>query len=153
MEVRNHNIIFWLACCVLIAGCFIPGCKPPAETDEQSISSPRPDTLPADFVTFYKAFHQDSAFQIQHITFPLPGMMQDTAGQDSAVVWQAVDWKMHRAVTADSDWAIDFTSPAEGVIVEFIYARDGSFWMERRFARSTQDWYLIYYSGLNQGIR
>lgn len=104
--------------------------------------------LPADFIEFYKRFHQDSAYQIAHVVFPLSGTLQDTAGRDSAVTWQAENWKMHKQVIPDDLWAVDFTVPMEDVVVEFIHARNAGYYMERRFAKMGDAWNLIYYAGL-----
>jgi hypothetical protein len=108
--------------------------------------------LPADFIEFYKLFHQDSAYQIAHVTFPLSGILQDTAGRDSAVTWLAENWKIHKQVIPDDLWAVDFTIPMEGVIIEFIHARTAGYYMERRFAKMGDTWNLIYYAGL-QSLR
>lgn len=108
-------------------------------------------TLPYDFIDFYKKFHRDSAYQLSHIVFPLTGVMQDTAGQDSLVNWTSENWKIHLPIVPDDMWAVDFSIPFEGVIVEFVHARQGGFWMERRFARMDTTWRLIYYEGLRMG--
>lgn len=104
--------------------------------------------MPADFIEFYKLFHQDSAYQVAHITFPLSGILQDTAGRDSAITWLAENWKIHKQVIPDDLWAVDFTVPMEGVVIEFIHARNAGYYMERRFAKMGDAWNLIYYAGL-----
>ena len=108
-------------------------------------------TLPSDFIDFYKNFHQDSTYQLGHITFPIPGVLQDTSGLDSVITWTAQNWKLHRQIIPDDLWAVDFTIPMEGIVIEFVHAREGGFWMERRFARIDSAWMLIYYQGLRMG--
>lgn len=123
-------------------------CKQNAPVENAIENSEETDTLSRDFVEFYRTFHNDSTYQLSHIAFPLSGIMQDTAGRDSAVVWNADTWKLHKEVVPDEFWSVDFTIPLENVVIEFIHAKDGSFWMERRFAKIDSHWNLIYYGGL-----
>jgi hypothetical protein len=127
----------------------IIACKPKVSTSSVTVRSPATE-LPDDFIEFYKQFHQDSQYQISHIVFPLPGMMRDTAGRDSAITWLAENWIHHQSVTPDDLWSVDFTIPVEGVIIEFIHAKEEGYWMERRFARMDDKWNLIYYAGLRE---
>ena len=110
-----------------------------------------PPELPADFIAFYRAFHSDSTFQTDHITFPLPGMGRDTAGRDSTIYWSQQNWILHNPVVPDDFWKVDFTMPLNNTVVEYIHSANGAYWMERRFAKMSGEWYLIYYSDLKGG--
>jgi len=123
------------------------GCQPQSASSSDDTAD-NATNLPPDFIEFYKNFHQDSSYQLSHITFPLSGVLQDTSGRDSTVTWVAENWKLHAAVTPDDFWAVDFTVPFDGVVIEFIHVRTGGYWMERRFARMGTEWNLIYYGGL-----
>lgn len=106
--------------------------------------------LPDDFIEFYDRFHADSSYQIEHIVFPLSLKHRDTTTTDTAYELTASNWQFHRKIAPDDYWSIEYYQPVEGVIVEHIFSRLDGFWIERRFAKSTVDWYLIYYSGLQQ---
>ena len=108
-------------------------------------------TLPRDFIEFYKHFHQDSTYQISHIVFPLTSIVEDSSGLDSTVTWTSANWQIHRQLVPDDLWAVDFTMPFKGTVVEFVHARQGPFWIERRFARMDTTWRMIYYQGLRMG--
>jgi hypothetical protein len=147
--MRNSISILLLFILYLIS---IPSCKEDKQPAEAQTAAAR-DSLPPDFVEFYKKFHQDSDYQLAHITFPLSGTLRDSSGLDSAVTWTRENWKHHQAVIPDEFWSVDFTIPLEGIIVEFIHARQGGYWMERRFARMDTSWNLIFYKGLQSPER
>lgn len=146
IKLNNTAYHFLLTCATLLV--LLVACKPgtPAVTSENPPEIQ--DTLPADFIEFYQRFHSDSAYQMQHIVFPVEGRFTGSAGQDSTVYRAPGEWKIHRAMSPNEDWQIDFVIPAEGIVTEIIYARDRSFWMERRFAKSSSEWFLIYFTGL-----
>ena len=66
---------------------------------KENLSKEVSKELPADFVTFYEKFHQDSSYQMAHIIFPLEGY---PAQVDSAIMaegtfrWYAETWRMHK---------------------------------------------------------
>jgi len=136
-----------LSIAILILLCMC-SCKHQQRTPQDATEQDEAPELPADFIAFYKLFHNDSAFQVDHIVFPLSGMARDTAGRDSAIVWKQENWTLHNAVVPDDFWEVDFTMPLEHIVVEFIHARQGGYWLERRFAKMDTSWYLIYYSDL-----
>ena len=146
-RIRIFQAARILSACMLLSACQ-PAPTTHHEAEEIAQDSTAMDTLPADFIEFYEAFNNDSAYQLAHIVFPLSTTLTDTAGLDSSVTWTAETWKLHQPFVADDFWDHQFEIPVEGVITEVIYARDGPFYLQRRFARSNRKWYLIYYSGL-----
>ena len=105
----------------------------------------------AEFIDFYRRFHQDSAFQMEHILFPLEGAPPRS---DSSLLsagefkWQREDWRLHRDFTAGGDFERQLTPLSEDLIVEQIVHRSGEYIIRRRWARLGDEWYLIYYAGL-----
>ncbi|MEN0003035.1 MAG: hypothetical protein AAF798_02785 [Bacteroidota bacterium] len=107
-----------------------------------------------DFADFYKAFHADSLYQVEHVNFPLEGL---PAEADSATImqstfrWQKADWTMHRGFNVEgSEFQQDFLPLGDDLIIEkFVHPQSG--WgIIRRFAKLDGEWYLIYYTGLNK---
>lgn len=108
----------------------------------------------SDFEAFYTKFHQDSLYQIEHITFPLEGL---PANADSAALnndnfrWQKEDWEMHKPFDSkNGEFEIQFTSFGEDLIIEKVMHKSGRYGMLRRFARISGEWHLIYYAGFNR---
>ncbi|MCO6478334.1 MAG: DUF4348 domain-containing protein [Phaeodactylibacter sp.] len=120
-------------------------------------TSPPQEQLPAeyqDFVAFYERFHQDSAYQVEHIIFPLEGLPREA---DSATIasaafrWQKEDWRVQRPFNLQSNNFEQQLIPiSEGLIIEKIIHKGSGLAMQRRFARLGDEWYLIYYADLNR---
>jgi len=112
-----------------------------------------PDTLPDDFVAFYAKFHKDSAYQMEHITFPLEGLPSSSTVNDSVPTkrffYQRADWKKHNPFTDPShqyeQW---FEVINDRVIEHWIQVKGNNMFIHRRFAKLDGEWYLIYYAGL-----
>lgn len=101
-----------------------------------------------DFMTFYDRFGTDSLFQVQHIIFPLEGMKSVT---DTIEIvnpdfrWQREDWVVHGPFDdMDGTFVREFIA-AKDIVVENIHDNSGTFSMERRFAKMSSGWNLIYY--------
>ena len=108
----------------------------------------------SDFDVFYGKFHQDSLFQIAHITFPLEGL---PANADSIALstndfrWQLEDLQMHKPFDSkNGEFEIEFSSLGEDLIIEKVMHKSGTYGMLRRFARISGEWHLIYYAGFNR---
>ena len=111
-------------------------------------------TLPEDFNTFYQKFHQDSLYQMSHITFPLEGIPPQA---DSSTIasgnfrWQKKDWVLHKDFdTKLGEFHKNISQIADGMIIEQITHDNGQFGMQRRFAKIGGEWNLIYYSAMNR---
>ena len=120
---------------------------------KESLSKEVTKELPADFVTFYEKFHQDSAYQIAHIIFPLEGYPSQV---DSATVaegtfrWYADTWRMHKmAGFTSSDFTRTFDQAIPGIVNETIRQNGTPFGMFRRYYKRGDDWFLIMYSDMN----
>jgi len=133
---------------------FEGGCKSFAKkADEQIATDSAVDTLPYDFVYFFDRFHADSAYQKEHIIFPLEGLPNsngDTlANSSERYFWQREKWQLHRPFTDPSQqfeqW---FEILGDRVIEHWIWMKGTNLFLERRFAKLNDGWYLIYYAGM-----
>lgn len=99
-----------------------------------------------DFASFYNKFHQDSLFQVSRISWPLNGnFVQDSLGEAKDLRYELSEWVMHRPILDNPDFVQQIRPLTEDLIVEEIKARAGKYRIERRFARLTGGWHLIYY--------
>jgi hypothetical protein len=111
--------------------------------------------LPADFLLFYEKFHRDSAFQLQHIRFPLPGLpsMSDPDNfKQSGFFYEKDSWKLHRSFDPEAKgYTHDFTMVSKDyLIIEKIREKETGIGLERRFVKQDGEWMLIYYAAMNK---
>lgn len=110
----------------------------------------------SEFYTFYQQFHQDSLFQVAHITWPLEGYpnhagMDSTFNRDQKYYWQKENWTMHRPIDYEmSEFKRRLTPITEDLIFEEITHKSGHYGMIRRWAKLSDGWHLIYYVGMNR---
>ncbi len=105
------------------------------------------------FMSFYNRFHQDSAFQMEHILFPLEGLpsyADSSQLQSREFRWRRENWKVQRGFDVTSGFERQFTPVTDKIIVEHMLHESGDFAMERRWAFLDNSWYLIYYAGINK---
>jgi len=110
--------------------------------------------MPSGFLAFYQRFHDDSLFQLEHVIFPLQGI---PAEADSATIvdgrfrWEKEGWVMHHPIEdAGTQFARNFKKITDDLVIENISVAQGQYGMQRRFSKSGDDWYLIYYAGMNR---
>lgn len=136
----NNNILLLTILC----GLFLSQCKKPVGQSK----------LPADFVQFYKKFHEDSFYQMEHIIFPLPGIPDNIGAKNidlDTFKWHPQDWVMHKMFNpSDSVFQREVNVITPDMIEEIFHTRDNGFAMFRRFAKVSGDWKLIYYAGMNK---
>lgn len=106
------------------------------------------------FVNFYERFHDDPDYQIAHIIFPLEGL-PDWA--DSSTIlnndfrWSRKDWVIQKAFDISrSTFDMELIPINNCFIIERIIHKSEKYGMQRRFALLGDEWYLIYYAGLNR---
>ncbi len=145
MSMRDRFLFFALA---LMA---FTGCKQPAP--QETASGREGGEAWKDFTSFYERFHQDSAYQMAHITFPLEGLPQ---GADSATIasgafrWTPETWTIQHGFNLQSaDFEHQLRPIGDDAMIEKLVHRSGDLAIVRRFARLGDEWYLIYYAGLN----
>lgn len=127
--------------------CFF--CK---NTPKTSVQAPGETVeLTADFVKFYEQFHKDSVFQMAHIQFPLPERDAEKMPDGSFSLklnWTADDWKIMSLPPLNTgEFTRDFIPVSPELMIEKIgTAKDVGFQIERRWAKMSGEWMLIYYS-------
>ena len=111
------------------------------------------DIEPDSFEAFYTRFHEDTAFQMSRITFPLAGI---PAFADSASMygdnyrWQKENWVYHRITDSlQQNFEREFIQLSDEVIIEYMTHKNAGIGMERRFGYLGDGWNLIYYAGMN----
>ena len=137
MLSKNKWIFLFL---ILLAACN-PGSK--NQSDRSSIEEA--GKFPEGFETFYERFHLDSAYQMSHIIFPLEGREKNRF-EDSDLKWEADSWKLHKPFNTNlTDFDQQF-SVINNAVIEVIEDKYSFSKIERRFAKISGDWFLIYYS-------
>ncbi len=126
-------------------------CNEQDHTEETETTS---FTAPESFVDFYQRFHRDSLFQIEHIIFPLEGLPDDADSLTIALGsfrWKRENWQMQRPFDFEmSEFGREIKKVAPGTIEEIIYHKKLPYVIVRRFSYLGDDWYLIYYAGMNR---
>ncbi len=120
--------------------------------DNKAAQATSMEELPADFKDFYKRFHQDSAYQMNHIIFPLQGKPNNAIkGKDySDFRWHKSDWVLHKNLGSLLDSYRKVYTVDSTYITEQIYHKTGTYMIERRFSKMAGKWYLVYYAGLTR---
>ncbi|MCB0685689.1 MAG: hypothetical protein KDC53_04165 [Saprospiraceae bacterium] len=135
-----------------ISVAIILGCKPQQNTEASVADDPTPvSSIPDDFRVFYDRFHQDTNYQIEHISFPLKGLPAnaDTLSNPD-FYWQSASWKWHRPMDPNlSGYERQWSAVSDDMIMETIVQKASGIGMERRFAKMDDEWMLIYYAGMN----
>ena len=111
--------------------------------------------LPRDFLDFYDKFHADSAYQVDHITWPLRGIprIKDQSIEDlENFHWKKENWELHQKPHFNNkDYVVKFDLSVPNIITEHIIMNKSNLRMMRRFARSNKgEWFLIFYTYLNE---
>ncbi len=112
------------------------------------------DGLPSDFLSFYQKFHNDTTYQLAHVLFPLQGIPSQTDSSkivDDSFRWQKEDWQYHQPFeNVEGQFSRSYEKVSEDLIIENIRMVNAPFGMQRRFSRSNDEWYLIYYVSMNR---
>ena len=117
----------------------------PTESAEALATLPAGTTSP-DFEAFYGQCHADSAFQVEHIAWPLDGNLQsDGAGGSTDARWTQEDWILHKPLELGQEYIREIDANAPDLVVERVKTKSGSYIIERRFAKFGGEWMLIYY--------
>ena len=138
------------------------GCKPKvSETGNEASEEVAPDTLPDEFAVFYDKFHTDSAYQFEHIIFPLEGLPDALEVSDTITsqrfYWQKEDWKLHSHFKdPGGQYEQWFEVINDRIIEHWVQLKGKNMFIHRRFAylskeenpRNSDGWVMIYYAGM-----
>lgn len=122
-------------------------CKDNKDTKLSTSNSASATEFPDSFEEFYQQFHEDTAFQLRHIIFPLEGMIYDEK-QNKMVKhkFNKEDWVFHRAFNDQNGSFVQKFSIFGDIVTERITDTHGAeMEMIRRFAIIDDEWHLIYY--------
>ncbi|MEM6724958.1 MAG: hypothetical protein AAF598_13040 [Bacteroidota bacterium] len=136
----------------LFFGVLLFSCGQTAKTDTPIPPSEvaSAEALPADFKAFYKQFHEDSLFQMAHISFPLEGVPNYIdSSYTGNYFWKKEDWRMHRPFDPTFG-GYDRSFSYNEYMVEETISDQYDFGTLRRFYKMDEEWMLIYYAGMNK---
>lgn len=146
MQLNSKGVLAILVALALLA----TRCKQTNESTTIEQEQPISNSLPEDFLQFYDKFQLDSAYQLDHIVFPLEGKTYDENNGATKKSWTAENWVIHKAF---DDMEGTFTrsyTEFGGIIIEKIVDNQGLLTMERRFSKmGDDDWHLIFYDPLH----
>ncbi len=98
-----------------------------ANVPEETATLPTNAALPADFIEFYKRFHEDSLYQMAHISWPLQGdvseQIDSTHYHPKANTWTPESWRMMRLGFSPQDFKIETEMLGDIMVIERIRAR------------------------------
>ena len=95
--------------------------------------------IPGEFVEFYEKFHTDTAFQKEHIVFPL-------SAKTDGSKWHESEWVYHKPFNAmQGDFSRTFEN-LNGIIIETMQDKTGTVTIQRRFSKMSGEYHLIYYT-------
>lgn len=106
--------------------------------------------LPIDFQEFYTKFHSDTSYQFMHVSFPMQGHIihkHPEGDTIESVTWTKKNWRIHtRFDTSNKAFKQTFQTVSDNAILESITGLEGMFKIEKRYAKLSDGWNLIYYS-------
>lgn len=121
-------------------------CRNPNNTTELATSEISQVKDLKGFQEFYDRFHRDSAYQMEHIIWPLQGNFQQIENGDLIdVKWGQNDWTLHQPMNLGNDFVQEIQVIGDGLVLETIRAKAGNYSLVRRFSLLGGDWNLIYY--------
>ena len=96
-----------------------------------------------DFDTFYDKFHNDSAFQMSRIQFPLEGKSVSPSGttQWTRDNWNLIKTKIYNVDT--SQYNVNYNK-TEDTFTQKVWLEDAGFKWKCRFELIDKKWYLVY---------
>lgn len=125
--------------------------KPTASTKVATDSQ-----LPAGFLTFYDKFHQDSAYQMTHIQWPLRGetavQLDSIRREKQLASWEPQTWNLQHPVDFNSgEFKREWETMGEDFVIERIRYTAANYGLERHFMRREDgEWELIYYADMQE---
>ncbi|MBC7885894.1 MAG: hypothetical protein H7X99_10490 [Saprospiraceae bacterium] len=148
MPLNNRRSIIILFFLVVVTNFY--SCKQKTDS-ENSGPEVTPIFQTEEFQTFYDQFGRDSAFQMNHIIFPLEGTRRPVDSLDQIPPdfrWQKDGWLIHRTYDDMDGTFTREMMDLSGIVIERISDQSGKYTMERRFGKLSSGWNLIYYREL-----
>lgn len=118
---------------------------PMPSTQANTTQSVTSQQLPESFKAFYEQFQSDSAYQVNHIIWPLRRITDDSI---SLPDWTADTWTLHRPFNDMGGTFERSFIVSDQLIQEVIADASGSYSMERRYQAIGDSWRMIYYRAM-----
>jgi len=102
-----------------------------------------------DFETFNSKFHSDSIFQMSRINFPIEGHLIEDFKKYN---WNSKNWQLMKTTVGSKNLSKDYkvkTMKSDSLVIENIWIENSGFYLERRFKRINNQWFLICYNEVN----
>lgn len=141
---RNIILLVFLIC-ILSISCKKKPSQESATASVSTIDQQDASGIPADFEVFFEQFHQDTAFQMSRISFPIRGKISNEDGTNSDYVYTKDKWVVHKPYDDMGGTFQRSYSETLGIITERIETVSAPYRMTRRFAKLGGEWNLIYY--------
>lgn len=147
MQLPMYKILFFV---------LLFSCKPnkTVTTENTSVIESTNVTLPEDFIDFYKKFHEDSAFQMSRIHFPLEGLPDNADPEfigNEQYFWAKDQWVINRSKFDNPKlYKVEYNVVANILVEETITILEYDLKIIRRFVKNSDGWNLIYYAGVNK---
>ncbi|TVR78574.1 MAG: DUF4348 domain-containing protein [Saprospirales bacterium] len=106
-------------------------------------ASVTPDSSPESFEEFYLRFHNDPAFQMSRLAFPLEGKLIDAEGE---MEWTPENWPVMQVPIWDINdplFNTDYTKE-ETKFHQKVWIDNSGFISEYRFELINGQWFLVY---------
>lgn len=135
--VRKYKIGFFAFFTTIIV--LTTSCNKTQETIQVSIT----DNLEEDFDGFYNKFHNDSAFQMSRVRFPLEGYKVDSDGKEN---WRPDNWGVLKSKIYDvdtSEFKVAYKKN-DTLFWEKCWLEDSGFFSEYQFELINKKWFLVY---------
>jgi len=147
-QIANHLPVTLL----LLVGLLwlgLPGCHTKKEAvnaskaNREETATKTKSKAVEDFDQFYNRFHEDSAFQVSRLKFPISGASVDVDGTEK---WTKQNWHIMKTKIYDIDTTqykvTHHKTPTE--FTQHVWIPDTGFSNKCRFELIGKKWYLVY---------
>ena len=145
-NLKIKKLLLYFLCITALIGFYM--CKQKAK-EEITADTRIPMYETIEFKQFYDAFSTDSAYQMDHIVFPLEGSrrLKDSLDKVSPDFrWQKENWVLHKEYDdMNGTFSREMLDLSGSIVIERISDNSGKYSMERRFGKLSSGWHLIYY--------
>ena len=140
-------------CLILVSALGISCANEKTENNQNDEIPMNEPVIAEDFYEFYRNFHRDEQYQIDHIIFPLKGLPNGASAdqiQADNFSWQKEDWVVQKSMDFEtSEFKRRFVPYGQIMVEENITHKNKPLGMQRKYAKIGEEWFLIYYAGLN----
>ena len=96
------------------------------------------------FYPFYERFMEDSSFQLNRISFPLPGQKYTADIEDSTYRWNQEDWLLLSEPDIDPAYFSRDLYVSDTLATDEIAGKDSGFYFKMVYRPVKRKWHLVY---------